>query len=120
MMLPDVINGKVTRLFAAALGTGLTLILPACSDSGPEPITAESSRLQVVEDTSGGTADNATGNSTRQSVASGSAPGSTGSPSSLPSGGEQSIPQDPFANAALDIVPPQTPGSSSPPAVSGP
>jgi len=120
MMLPNVINGKVTRLLVATLGTGLTLILPACSDSSPEPITAESSRLQVMEDTSGGTADNATGNFSRQSVASGSAPGSTGSSSSPPSGGEQSIPQDPFANAALDLVPPQTPGSSSPPAGSRP
>ena len=119
-MLPNVINGKVTRLLVATLGTGLTLILPACSDSSHEPITAESSRLQVMEDTSGGTADNATGNFARQSVASGSAPGSTGSSSSRPSGGEQSIPQDPFANTALDLVPPQTPGSSSPPAGSRP
>ena len=119
-MLPNVINGKVTRLLVATLGTGLTLILPACSDSSHEPITAESSRLQVMEDTSGGTADNATGNFARQSVASGSAPGSTGSSSSRPSSGEQSIPQDPFAKAALDLVPPQTPGSSSPPAGSRP
>ena len=119
-MLPNVINGKVTRLLVATLGMGLTLILPACNDSGPEPITAESSRLQVMEDTSGGTADNATGNFSRQSVASGSTPGSTASPSSPPGSGEQSIPQDPFANAALDLVPPQTSGSSSPPAGSRP
>ena len=119
-MLPNVINGKMTRLLVATLGMGLTLILPACNDSGPEPITAESSRLQVMEDTSGGTADNATGNFARQSVASGSTPGSTDSSSSPPGSGEQSIPQDPFAKAALDLVPPQTPGSSSPPAGSRP
>ena len=114
-MLPNVINGKVTRLLVAILGTGLTLILPACSDFAPEPITSESSGLQVAEETSGGTANDATRNSTRQPAASGSTPGSTGSSSSSPSVEEQSIPQDPFANAALDLVPPQTRGSSPPP-----
>lgn len=114
-MLPIVINNNMARLLVATLGTGLILMFSACSDSAPELITAENSGLQVAEETSENTTDDAAGNFARQPAASSSAPGSTGSSSSPPSGEEQSIPQDPFANSALDLVPPQSRGDSPPP-----